>query len=383
MRLFLHTYSYTSHHFPQICPSDISLCVPYYLCGDGTLPGNQLSLDDPSNPCPYLLRCCPLTDVHADRITEAPETDINVPTNAPTIITTSRSRPFTLKPESNNNGGAEARPKCGIRNKDGLNFRISDSRDNEAEFGEFPWMVAVFEETEVLGTTTIVYKCGGSAIHPKVILTAAHCVNRKRTLIARAGEWDTQTEDEIIPRQDRKVAEVIVHEGFHKGGLFNDIALLVLETPFATADNVGFVCLPKGGATFDSLKCTASGWGSHTIGGVEQTILKKVDLPIVPRGVCQDTFRALRKTEAYELHESYLCAGGQANQDTCKGDGGSPLVCPTMATLDQYVQAGIVSWGRGCGSENVPGVYANVAVLRDWIDMKMSERQLDTFYYQV
>lgn len=347
------------------------------------MPGNQLSLDDPTNPCTYLQKCCPYSDLHEERITDAPpETHIGEPTKAPTVTSTT-SRPLTLKPPTNNNDSAGSLPKCGIRNKDGLVHRISDAHDNEAEYTEFPWMVALFEETDVLGTKSNVYKCGGSLIHPKVVLTAAHCANRKLVLIARAGEWDTQTDDEVVPHQDRKVANVILHEGFHKGGLFNDIALLVLETPFETADNVGFVCLPKGSATFDSMKCTASGWGAHTAGGTEQTLLKKVDLPIVPRTLCQETFRALRKSDSYELHESYLCAGGQANQDTCKGDGGSPLVCPNMVTLNQYVQAGIVSWGRGCGSDNVPGVYANVAVLRDWIDLKMTEQQLDTFYYQV
>lgn len=46
-----------------------------------------------------------------------------------------------------------------------------------------------------------------------------------------------------------------------------------------------------------------------------------------------------------------------------------------------YYQAGIVAWGISCGDENVPGVYASVAKLRNWIDEKMSRRQLDTKSY--
>ena len=44
------------------------------------------------------------------------------------------------------------------------------------------------------------------------------------------------------------------------------------------------------------------------------------------------------------------------------GDGGGPLVCPQAdrSGKTSYVQAGIVAWGIGCGSE-VPGVYANVS----------------------
>lgn len=54
-----------------------------------------------------------------------------------------------------------------------------------------------------------------------------------------------------------------------------------------------------------------------------------------------------------------------------QGDGGSPLVCPIEGRENQYEQAGIVSWGIGCGEVHVPGVYANVALFRDWIDEKM------------
>lgn len=304
-----------------------------------------------------------------------------VPTQ--TVPNSNKPVVVTVPSGGGNNNTSSRIQKCGMRNKDGLTFKITNARDHESEYGEFPWMVALLEETQVLGLTTNVYKCGGSLIHPRVVMTAAHCVTKKPKLIARIGEWDTQTESETIPHQDRKVTEIVVHEGFHKGGLFNDIALLILESPIERAENVGYVCLPRASATFDSIQCTASGWGAHTHGGVEQTILKKVDLPIVPRTTCQDLFRTLRKSDSYELHESYLCAGGLEGKDTCKGDGGSPLVCPTMQSVDQYFQAGIVSWGRGCGSHNVPGVYANVAVLRDWIDMKMTERNLDTFYYEL
>jgi len=58
-----------------------------------------------------------------------------------------------------------------------------------------------------------------------------------------------------------------------------------------------------------------------------------VDLPLVDRPTCQDKLRTImRKT--FELDESFLCAGGKVNMDTCEGDGGGPLVCPLTSVGD-------------------------------------------------
>merc|ERR1711922_73978 len=58
--------------------------------------------------------------------------------------------------------------------------------------------------------------------------------------------------------------------------------------------------------------------------------------------------------------------------DTCKGDGGSPLVCPRLSDPTHFDQVGIVAWGIGCGETGTPGVYADVSKAACWIDMAMT-----------
>ena len=90
------------------------------------------------------------------------------------------------------------------------------------------------------------------------------------------------------------------------------------------------------------------GWGKDLFGkeGKYQTILKKIELPTVPFAKCQDSLRKTRLGRRFILHESFMCAGGEIGKDACKGDGGSPLVCPVDGKPGHYYQAGIVAWGN-------------------------------------
>lgn len=49
-----------------------------------------------------------------------------------------------------------------------------------------------------------------------------------------------------------------------------------------------------------------------------QHVLKKIELPLVPHAMCQNSLRKTRLGQAFRLHESFVCAGGEPGRDTCK-----------------------------------------------------------------
>merc|ERR1712126_526264 len=342
-------------------------CVPYYQCHNGSIITDGGGLIDIRNGfgilSPEDSKCEGFLDVCCQ------DPDFSAP--PPTPI-------------------KQYRPKCGQRHENGLGVRIQGFKEGESQFGEWPHMCAVLSEEAVVETdsgytqqqeveeTVNVYQCGGSLIAPDTILTAAHCVDKFRqnpgSLKIRCGEWDTQDQTEPRPHQDRYVTELDIHPAFNDKNLANDWALLYTAQPFELQEHIDTVCLPQPGEQFAGDTCFATGWGKDKFGaeGQYQVVLKEIDLPVVGHDQCEAKLRTTRLGRRFQLDDSFICAGGEDGKDTCKGDGGSPLVCPSKYDPYTYIQTGVVAWGIGCGEDNVPGVYASVSQAVCWIDLAMS-----------
>ncbi|RZC40171.1 Trypsin domain containing protein [Asbolus verrucosus] len=335
--------------FTQEDDNSDCICVPFYLCDNGTINTNGLGIIDirikDKDCADYLETCCEKKDVIPAPVTRAPTLAKKV--------------------------------ECGYRNPDGVGFRISGDNDNEAQFGEFPWMIAVFRKGR--NDPKHLYKCGGSLIHPRVVLTAAHCISgRDNKFKIRAGEWDSKTQKEMFKHEDREVSSIALHPQYDQRNLHNDVGLLFLNEPVTVGNHINVACLPPQDTIASGTGCFVTGWGKDHFekDGKYQVILKKIELPVMNRGLCQNAFRGTRLGKFFILHRSFMCAGGEAGKDACTGDGGGPLVCPIDGEEDRFQQVGIVAWGIGCGKEGVPGAYVDVAHFRNWIDKELKKKNL-------
>jgi len=64
--------------------------------------------------------------------------------------------------------------------------------------------------------------------------------------------------------------------------------------------------------------------------------------------------------------ENHLCAGGEADKDSCKGDSGGPLVIRESDGDPTYL-VGVVSAGTNRCGIGAPAIFTRITTLVNWI----------------
>lgn len=246
---------------------------------------------------------------------------------------------------------------CGAKNGYQDQERIVGGQN--ADLGEWPWIAALFNGGRQF--------CGGSLIDSTHILSAAHCVAHMSSwdvarLTVRLGDHNIRTNTETR-HIEKKVRRVVRHRGFDSRTLYNDVAILTLDSPVQYRRDIRPICMPSGSAGYSGKTATVIGWGSLRESGPQPAVLQEVNIPVWTNAECRQKYG---NAAPGGIVDTFLCAG-QASRDSCSGDSGGPL----MVNDGRWTQVGIVSWGIGCGKGQYPGVYTRVTSFMPWIQKNL------------
>ncbi|HEX6242369.1 MAG TPA: serine protease [Polyangiales bacterium] len=264
----------------------------------------------------------------------------------------------------------------------------------------YPWMVALFELYE----SKPYFMCGGTLLDATHVLTAAHCslstrldqekhqfvtnpTDPAQVRVARRPQSISGVDDEDVI----EVRNVIVHPQFGGWNADYDVAVWELEEPVELSEYPRLVRHPLVQELLSAVHTPARVLGYGALGEEEPDAdrLMQVDVPLVSRERCRllhaEGNPGLPPEEL--ITDRMICAGYRAGgRDACYGDSGGPLLLPSLGKAP--LLAGVVSWGSACAAPNLPGVYANVSVMADYIgacqdgncETRAPERECDWGY---
>ncbi|XP_071945539.1 trypsin 3A1-like [Antedon mediterranea] len=221
-----------------------------------------------------------------------------------------------------------------------------------AERGDWPWLVSLQKNGAQF--------CGAAIIDNYWILTAAHCLYEIDYRQIRV--YANSTELNHSDGYTIQIAGVYLHPDYNDDITDYDLALMRLRTNLVYSETVAPICLETFQLADLYLEdCVIAGWGYVEPSGEISPQLLEARVPVIPSHVCA----AYYATSNYYT-ERMLCAGyEEGGIDSCNGDSGGPLMCPSIYGIWQVV--GVTSWGIGCAEPEYPGVYANISTMSSFI----------------
>ncbi|XP_073814914.1 serine protease ea-like [Musca autumnalis] len=258
-------------------------------------------------------------------------------------------------------------------------------RGNVTDIDEYPWMALIQFKA---GPNRFHFKCGGSLINSRYVITAGHCVKHKNInpnlelYAVRLGEWNLADDPDCLvdnrgrkecmqPVIDIRVDYAIVHPAYVPTSReqFHDIAIIRLIESVADYHHLIPICLPLDPSIryklFTNQVVSVAGWGA-TETSTSSSVKLKAILRVWNILQCQRKYLPTPIT----IHSHYqMCASGDEGVDTCSGDSGGPLmVLEHVDNRNVYFAVGLVSNGPvPCALKSWPGIYTRIGNYIDWI----------------
>jgi secreted trypsin-like serine protease len=213
------------------------------------------------------------------------------------------------------------------------------------------------------------FACTGTVVAPRVVLTAAHCVeNLDRGGLTPASQYALATgvtgPEEAKAENIFRVAETHVFPGFDPGSIHGDAGILILDRP-TTAPvlplaGAGDAALYEGGATVQ-----LAGWGLTRANALEGPPgLRTTSMVVQPPALCK------AKTHGYYSPFSpavQMCTLDLPSRKSggCFGDSGGPVI--GQRPDGTPVELGIISTGGDFCSTKRPNVMTRVDLVSGWV----------------
>lgn len=269
---------------------------------------------------------------------------------------------------------------------------VQISGGREAQPGAWPWQAAL-----LINDDHEFQFCGGSLIHERWVLTAAHCVFHEGEPDHTGRPTYTQMQPSFLKvalgahdltngtansRQDITVARIIIPANYDRHNFsVHDIALLELSGNANLSERVQVVHLNSENDIRLEQRGTSgtiSGWGLireavvddkgtafenddvELEPSIDTNVLLEVDLSIESIEQCGTTVLCLASTNP--TNQSSVGQGG------CPGDSGGPFVVQNQS--QQWIQIGVASFYRGtnCSEIGVNSGYTIVSRYINWIE---------------